>query len=107
MTKVKQPSTNINSGAIFFDKEEKSSGTYSDVYLFPALELYAIAASIGVSDDGDLEVTADPDEEIEADTALFVAWNGSAPFNLGLTGWRVKRNSGTVTVKVTVKTAEA
>lgn len=107
MMKVKLPRTNRNSGAVFFNEVILTAGTYSDVYLFPALELYAITARIGDSDDGDLEVTADTDGEIEGDVANWAAWNGSSGFSLGLTAWRVKRNTGTVTVAVTAKSAEA
>jgi hypothetical protein len=98
--------TDFNSGGgIYHESISISAGTYSTEVILPVFEMYAIAATI--TGDGDLEFTNDPPSVIEAATADWVAWDGSSLINLGMTGFRVKRNAGTVSAKVTAKTTKA
>jgi hypothetical protein len=103
MTRVEYDVT--SEAAIYYNSVSISSGTYSDVYILPYSEITGIVS--GIDGDGALEFTADPPDVIRAGNAEFSAWDGSSQINLGVTGYRVQRNSGTVVGKVTVRTAGA
>lgn len=92
----------IGKGGIFHTKIEISADTYSDIYIMPYFAFSAIAAKI--TGDGVLQFTNDPESVITADTAEFEDWDGVSIINPGLVAFRVKRNSGTVVAKVTLRT---
>jgi len=105
MERVAFDQVNPNSGAVYHNKVAIDSGSESDPYMLPDLEVYAIA--VWIDGDGALEFTNDPRSVVEADTADWEEWNGTDAINSAVTAFRVTRNSGTVTGKVTVRTAEA
>lgn len=105
MTQVDTDQLNANAGAVYYEKVELSSGSESDEYILPPTEVYAIACYI--DGDGELQFTQDPRSVIEAGSADYEAWDGASLINNSVTGFKVTRNSGTVTTKVTVRTSEA
>lgn len=102
--RVDKNSINANTGAIYHITVPIDAGTYSDVYLFPVQEMYAISALI--NGDGTIEFTNDTENEIDTGTPDWVEWDGSSFINPGVTAFRLKRTSGTVYTKMTIKTAD-
>lgn len=101
---VDRNNINANTGAVYHKKISIDSGTYSDIYILPPQEIYAISAL--VDGDGTVEFSNDPESELDGGSPDWVEWDGSSYINPGITAFRVKRTSGTVVVKITLKTAD-
>lgn len=105
MEVVERDGVQPNSGALYYTGLSLSAGTYSDTYRIPLKDIYAIAAEI--SGDGVLQFTNAPLSVLDGGSPVWGDWDGSALINLGLTAFRLKRNSGVVAASVTVKTVNS
>ena len=102
--RVSKDSLNANTGAVYHINESISSGTYSDIFLLPPQEIYAISAVL--TGTGTVEFSNDPESVLDGGSPTWVEWDGSSYINPGITAVRIKRTSGTVTLKLTAKTAK-
>jgi hypothetical protein len=94
---------NPNSGSIYYEAIEVLDTETSDEYILPISQIYAIAAKF--TGTGTVYFTNDSPEVIEAGNAEYEAWDTVSAINLGITGFKVESTSGTVTLKITVKSA--
>jgi len=91
------------SGGVFHTKFAATAGTaYTAPYLLPLQPIGNIA--MFMVGDGELSFTASSYTDIEAEAAVWYPWDGVAEVNPGSTAFKFKRNTGDVTIGVTVKT---
>lgn len=104
MTRIDKNAINANTGAVYHETVSIDTGTYSDIYLIPTQQIYAISALI--NGDGVVEFSNDSQETLETGSPDWIEWDGVSEINFGVTAFRVKWISGTVVFKITVKTAD-
>lgn len=92
----------VGKGGIFHETITMAADTYSDSFIMPFFDIASIAAKI--TGDGAIQFTNDPVSVIEAGTEEWEDWDGFSLINPGLVAFRLKRNSGTVVGKVTLRT---
>ena len=91
------------SGAVYHQNLTLTDGEFSDTITLPPQNVTSLAAY--QDGDGNLQFTIDSCSSIEAETAVWYDWDGIANINLAVTGFRLKRTSGTVTAHRTVRTS--
>ena len=87
------------------DVEIPTSST-SDAYVLPINPIYAVGLEwTGAGLNPAIQFTFASNEEIEADTAVWTAWNKTAEINLAITAIRFVNASSTVvaTAKIIIK----
>ena len=89
-------------GSIYFTQIELTAGE-SDIYTLPYGKVYSIAA---YQDGGTLAFSNDaPQKIIDGDSdVVWIDWDGVSLFNLGLTAFKFKHDTGNAIAKITVKT---
>jgi len=92
----------IGKGGIFHQTITMTADTYSDSYIMPYFDVSGIAAKI--TGDGAIQFTNDPPEVINLGTEEWEDWDGFSLINTGLVAFRLRRASGTVVGKVTLRT---
>lgn len=91
--------------AFIFRKQVVLTGTQSsNALILPYFVIYAISVNTRTTGTVTVYVTNSSEDEIEADTAVWVAWDGSSAFPLGITAMKVINGSGSSTVDIVVKT---
>lgn len=73
----------------------------SSVYRLPLSKIYALGAHIV---NGNLTVTYDSSDRIDAETAIFFAYSATSLSNLAITAFKFAHSSGTATCTISVKT---
>lgn len=79
-----------------------TSGTYGTTYVIPDKGAYAIG--IQITGSGSWMFSLSSTDALKDDSAIFARWDGESGINLAVTGFKMIRDSGTVTGTVTVKT---
>lgn len=92
----------VDHGSWFIDTLTLTSGTYSDIWLFPRTPILSIGMSVTGSGSWDLSMS--PPTVLEAGNGVFTRWDGIAQANPAATGFRLIRDAGVVTGTMTVKT---
>ncbi len=80
-------------GTLWYSKITVPGSSTSDAYLFPVANLSGIGVSWNTGSPA-IEFTFDSVEEIENDTAQWVAWGGTGLINPAVTGARITNSGG-------------
>lgn len=92
-------------GTIYSKTETLVASGVSNVIMLPVNKIYAIGVQIKSGDTVTIEATMAGQAEIEAETAIWDTWDGSAAFNNAVTAIKATNTneSGTGTFTITVK----
>jgi len=91
-----------DSEGLYHNEVVMTSGTYGSVYTLPTKPILSIG--LYVTGSGSWEFSIDSLDTLDAGSGVFVRWDGVATVNKAVTGFRMVRDSGTVSGMVTVKT---
>ena len=89
-------------GGWYHTTDTLTSGTYGNVYIFPNTPLVSVGATVTGS--GSWEFSIDNPTKLGDGSASFSRWDGLSQMNLAVTGFRLVRDSGTVTGTIVAKT---
>ena len=103
MNDIASARLNIQEGQIFSKTLSLTAAGYSDPVLVPMKKIYTLLASVSGAGTGALQFTQDSEAMMDAGTAVWTDWDGTAEISHGVTGFRLKSTSGAVTGKVTIK----